>query len=286
MKVILKQDVENLGRKGDTVEVAPGYGRNYLVPQKLALEITASNMKMIEIERQSLQKKIEQERLSFKGLIQKLNEVSLTFTKKAGEKDVIFGSVSPSDIREELGKLGFEIDKKKILLAEPIKRLGNYTVPIKVYHDDRAEIKVELVREEEDKEEKKEEVEEVKKEEKVEEKAAAEEEKKKEAKEAEEEKKEEEKEEAKEEEREEPREEEKVETQEAKEETDKESKEAKEGKKEELEKIEAEVKEEAKEETKEGAEEEKKEEAAKRIEEENGGEKGKEEEEADEASKK
>lgn len=192
MKVILKQDIENLGRKGDTVEVAPGYGRNYLIPKKLALEITPSNLRMIEIERQALKKKIELERASFTEVIQKLNEVSLSFIRKAGEKDVIFGSVSSSDIREELEKLGFEIDKKKILLDDPIKRLGNYTVPIKVFYDDRAEIKVEVVREEEAKEEKKEEIEVEKREEvKEEEKAEAKEEKKEEVEETEEEKKEE-----------------------------------------------------------------------------------------------
>jgi large subunit ribosomal protein L9 len=272
MKVILKQDIENLGRKGDTVEIAPGYGRNYLIPRKLALEITASNLKMIEIERQALKKKIEQERLSFKDLIQKLNEVSLAFTRKAGEKDVIFGSVSSSDIKEELEKLGFEIDKKKILLDEPLKRLGNYTVSIKVYYDDRAEIKVQVIREGEAKEEKKEDLEEVKKEEKREEKAAAEEEEKEEAKEAEEEKKEEEQEEVKEKEkeeiREEPVKEEEVKTEGVKEEVQKESEKAKEEKKEEAEeKTEMEAKgveeteEEKKKETKAGAEEEKKEEA-------------------------
>jgi len=246
---MLKQDVENLGRKGDTVEVASGYGRNYLIPRKLALQITPSNLKMIEIERQALRKKIEQERLSFKELIQKLNEVSLTFTRKAGEKDVIFGSVSSSDIKEELGKLGFEIDKKKILLDEPVKRLGNYTVPIKVYYDDRAEIKVQVLREEEAEEEKKEEIEEVKKKEKAEEEAAAEEEKEEEEK------------------REEPKEEEKAELEEAKEEAKEESKEATKEKKEEAEEtigMEAtgvEPEEEKKEETTAEVEEEKKEEA-------------------------
>jgi large subunit ribosomal protein L9 len=263
MKVILKQDVENLGRKGDTVEIAPGYGRNYLIPRKLALEITASNLKMIEIERQALKKKIEQERLSFTELIQKLNEVSLVFTRKAGEKDVIFGSVSSSDIKEELAKLGFEIDKKKILLDEPLKRLGNYTASIKVYYDDRAEIKVQVIREGEAKEEKKEDLEEMKKEEKGKEKAAEEEEKE-EAKESEEEKKEE----AKEEKREEPKEERKAEAEEAKGEVEKESKKALKEKKEEAEeKTEMETKgaeeteEEKKEEAKAETEEEKKEEA-------------------------
>jgi large subunit ribosomal protein L9 len=148
MKVILKLDVEKLGHKGDVVNVAPGFGRNYLIPRKLALEVTPSNMKMIEIERQALKKKIEQERLSFQDTIRKLNGVTLTFPRRAGEKDVIFGSVSAGDVKEALDRLGFEIDKKKIHLDEPIKRLGNFTVPIKVYREDKAEVKVVVVKEE------------------------------------------------------------------------------------------------------------------------------------------
>ncbi len=148
MKVILKHNVENLGRKGDIVNVAAGYGRNFLLPKKLAAEVTPSNMKMVEIEQLALKKKAEQERLSFQSEIQKLNEVTLTFPRKAGEKDVIFGSVSASDIKDALEKMGFEIDKKKIVLDEPIKRLGNFTVPIKIYHEDKAEVKIEVVKEE------------------------------------------------------------------------------------------------------------------------------------------
>jgi large subunit ribosomal protein L9 len=149
MKVILKQDVENVGRKGDIINVAPGFGRNFLLPRKLALEVTASNMKMVEVERKSLKKKVELERVSFQGLIERLNQVSLSFARKAGEKDHIFGSVSAGDIKDALDKLGFEIDKKKIALDEPLKRLGNYTVAVKVFHDDKAEIKVAVVKEEE-----------------------------------------------------------------------------------------------------------------------------------------
>ncbi len=145
MRVILKQNVENLGRKGDIVNVAPGYGRNYLIPKKIALEVTSSNVKMIEIEQQALKKAVEKERASYQGVIGKLTETILVFKRKAGEKDVIFGSVSSADVREALHELGFEIDKKKILLDEPIKRLGNYTVPIKIFHEDRAEVKVEVV---------------------------------------------------------------------------------------------------------------------------------------------
>ncbi len=147
MRVILKQDVENLGRKGDMVNVASGYGRNFLIPRKMALEVTPSNMKMIEIEQQALRKSVEKERASYQDLINSLNETTLTFKRKAGEKDVIFGSVSSSDVKEALDELGIEIDKKKIIIEEPIKRLGNYTVSIKVFHEDRAEVKVEVVKE-------------------------------------------------------------------------------------------------------------------------------------------
>lgn len=149
MKIILKQDVENLGRKGDVIKVAAGYGRNFLLPRKLGIEVTSSNVKLIEVERQSLKKKVESERLSFRDLINRLNEVTLSFARKAGEKDHIFGSVSASDIKDALDKQGFEIDKKKIVLDEPLKRLGNYSVTIKVFHDDKAEIKVAIVKEEE-----------------------------------------------------------------------------------------------------------------------------------------
>jgi large subunit ribosomal protein L9 len=153
MKVILKHDVDNLCRKGDVVNVAPGYGRNYLIPRKLALEVTASNLKMVAIEKQTLKKNLEKERLSYQDLIGKLNEVTVTFARKAGEKDMIFGSVSAGDIKDALNELGFEIEKKKIILDEPIKRLGNYTIPIKVFHDDKAGLKVEVRRDQESGEE-------------------------------------------------------------------------------------------------------------------------------------
>lgn len=148
MKIILLENVEKVGRKGDIIEVAPGFARNYLIPRKLAMEVTPSNLKMVEMQQKALKKKLEKERLTYQELIKKLNELTLTFVRKSSEKDIIFGSVSAADIHEELTKLGFEIDKKKILLDEPIKRLGTFTVPIKVYHEDRAEIKVVVVKEE------------------------------------------------------------------------------------------------------------------------------------------
>ncbi|MCK4496312.1 MAG: 50S ribosomal protein L9 [Candidatus Aminicenantes bacterium] len=155
MKVIQKDNIENLGRKGDIVEIAPGYGRNYLIPKKLALEVSLSNMKMIEMEQQALKKRLEKEVLSYQELIQQLNQTTLSFVRKAGEKDIIFGSVSSSDVKEALDKVGFEIDKKKILLIEPIKRLGNFTVAIKVFHEQQAEVKIEVIKEEEEGKEKK-----------------------------------------------------------------------------------------------------------------------------------
>src|SRR5512136_2831969 len=148
MKVILKQDVEKLGRRGDVVNVAPGYGRNYLIPRKMALAVTPTNVKTIEIERAALKKKLEAERKTFQSLVQKLNQVSLTFPRRAGDKDVIFGSVSAGDVKEALDALGYDIDKKKILLDEPIKRLGNFAVPIKIGPEDRAEVTVVVAREE------------------------------------------------------------------------------------------------------------------------------------------
>lgn len=148
MRVILKENIENLGKKGDLVDVAPGYGRNYLIPKNLALEVTPTNLKMIEMQQQALQKGLEKEMESHRALIDQLNEVTLTFPRKAGEKDAIFGSVSTGDVRDALEKLDFDIEKKKILLDEPIKKLGNYSVAIKVFHDEKAEIKVAVVKEE------------------------------------------------------------------------------------------------------------------------------------------
>ncbi len=147
MRVILRENIENLGRKGDIVDVAAGYGRNFLIPKKLALEVTPSNMKMIEMQQRALKKKFDQEKASFQDIIDKLNETRLTFIRKTAEKDIIFGSVSSADIREALSEQGMDVDKKKVMLDEPIKRLGNYTVPIKIFHDERAEVSIEVITE-------------------------------------------------------------------------------------------------------------------------------------------
>jgi len=147
MRVILRENIENLGKKGDIVHVAPGYGRNHLLPKKLAIEVTPANMKMIEIQQQALKKGLEKEMVAYRDIVQKINLVKLSFIRKTGEKDVVFGSVSSSDIKEALDKLGFDIEKKNILLDEPIKRLGNYSVPIKIFQEEKAEIKIEVIKE-------------------------------------------------------------------------------------------------------------------------------------------
>jgi large subunit ribosomal protein L9 len=147
MRVILRENIENLGKKGDIVNVAPGFGRNYLIPKKIAIEVTSRNKKMIEIEQKVLQKGFEKEMASYQEILDRLNSATLSFTRKTSENDVIFGSVSSTDIRDALAAQGFEVEKKKIILDDPIKRLGNYTVPIKIFHEERAEVKLEVIKE-------------------------------------------------------------------------------------------------------------------------------------------
>ena len=178
MKLLLKENLENLGKKGDIVNVAPGYGRNYLIPKKLALKVTPSNMKMIEIEQKALRKGLEKEMESYNEIIEKLNNTNLVFIRKTSEKDTIYGSVSGNDIKEALDKLDLDVEKKRILLEEPIKKTGIFTVPVRVFQEHQAEVKVEVKKEEEEELKK-----EAKKEEKREKKAEKEE--KKEAKKAE-----------------------------------------------------------------------------------------------------
>jgi len=114
MKLLLRENLENLGKKGDIVNVAPGYGRNYLIPKKLAIRVTPSNMKMIEIEQKALKKGLEKEMESYNEMIERLNNTSLVFQRKTSEKETIYGSVSVNDIKESLDKLGLDIEKKRI----------------------------------------------------------------------------------------------------------------------------------------------------------------------------
>ncbi|MBD3413302.1 MAG: 50S ribosomal protein L9 [Candidatus Aminicenantes bacterium] len=157
MKLLLRENIESLGKKGDIVDVAPGYGRNYLIPKELGIRVTSSNMKMIEIEQKALKKGLEKEMESYNEIIERLNNTHLLFKRKTSEKETIYGSVSANDIKEELDKLGFDIEKKRILLEDPIKKSGIYTVLVKVFHEHQGELKIEVKSEGEGKAKKEEE---------------------------------------------------------------------------------------------------------------------------------
>src|SRR5258708_8894579 len=142
MEVILKEDVPKLGQRGDVVKVAEGYGRNYLLPHKLAIEATTGNKAVIEQMRQSAVRRTAVEKADADALAKQLEGVTLTFQRKAGEKDHLFGSVTSADLAEQLEKKGFTIDRRKIQLTDPLKSLGEVDVPINLHRDVTSRIKV------------------------------------------------------------------------------------------------------------------------------------------------
>lgn len=145
MKVILKSDVERLGRMGDLVEVKAGYARNFLLPKSLAALATNKNVKMLAHEKRIIEAKIKKERLSAEEVAQQIAALSITIPVKVGEEGKLFGSISSKDIAEAMCAAGMEVDKRKILLDKPIKALGVVQVPVKVHHDVSASVKVEVV---------------------------------------------------------------------------------------------------------------------------------------------
>ncbi|HWX53352.1 MAG TPA: 50S ribosomal protein L9 [Verrucomicrobiae bacterium] len=147
MEVILKEDVPKLGHRGDVVKVAEGYGRNYLLPHKLAIEATAGNKAVVEQMRQSAVRRTAVEKADAEALARQLEGVSLSFRRKAGEKDHLFGSVTPSDIAEALEKKGFNIDRRKLQLTDPLKSLGDFDVPIRLHRDVTSRVKVVIEKE-------------------------------------------------------------------------------------------------------------------------------------------
>ncbi|MFI5280731.1 MAG: 50S ribosomal protein L9 [Gemmatimonadales bacterium] len=147
MDVILRQDVDNLGRAGEVVTVKDGYGRNFLLPRGLAYQATDSNKKRIEAENAQRAKKRAGEVAAAGTLAAKLEALSLTFTMKAGEGDKLFGSVTAGDVAEKLKAEGFDLDRKAIDLAEPLKALGVYRVPERLHADVNPEVRVWVVRE-------------------------------------------------------------------------------------------------------------------------------------------
>jgi large subunit ribosomal protein L9 len=148
MQIILQEDVEKLGNRGELVEVAEGYARNFLLPRKLGLEATAGNLKRLERMRAHFAKKEATEKDAAQKQGEQLAAVSLEFTRKAGENDQLFGSVTSLDVAEALAGKGFEIDRKKIVLAEPIKVMGEYEVPVKLHREVIVNVKVAVKKEE------------------------------------------------------------------------------------------------------------------------------------------
>jgi len=142
MEVILKEDVETLGHRGDVVKVANGYGRNYLLPQRLAIEATAGNKAVIAQMKESANRKAAKDKAAALEHAEKLNAVELTFERKVGANDVLFGSVTSADIAAELEKQGYEIDRRKIALDEPLKQIGEFHVSVKLFREVSAHVKV------------------------------------------------------------------------------------------------------------------------------------------------
>ena len=147
MKVILRSDVERLGSAGDVVSVAAGYARNFLLPRGFAVAATDGNVQLIEIEKKRLAKDQVRLKEEAAALAKELEQVSLTISKQAGEEDKLFGSVTNMEIAEALAKENHEIDKRKIILEEPIKALGIYTVPVKLHTEVTANVKLWVVKE-------------------------------------------------------------------------------------------------------------------------------------------
>jgi len=147
MEVILKEDVPKLGHRGDVVKVAEGYGRNFLLPKKLAIEATAANKAVIEQMKAAAVRRTARERSDAEALAKQFDGVSLHFTRRAGESDQLFGSVTTSDIASELESRGFNVDRRKIQLNEPLKNLGEFDVPIRLHKDVTTHIKVTITKE-------------------------------------------------------------------------------------------------------------------------------------------
>jgi large subunit ribosomal protein L9 len=147
MEVILKEDVEKLGHRGDIVKVAEGFGRNFLLPRKLAIEASRTNKAVIEQMKAAAVRKSAKEKTGAEALAQQLNDVQLAFTRKVGEKDHLFGSVTSADIASALEAKGFNVDRRKIHLDDPLKSLGEFHVPVKLHREVTAHVKVTVGRE-------------------------------------------------------------------------------------------------------------------------------------------
>ena len=147
MEVILREHVDNVGRRGEVVKVADGYARNFLLPRKLALLVTEGNKKQIEREKVKFDAKELEEQKSAEAVAGRLAGVEIQIARKVGDHDVLFGSVTSADIAEALAAKGFEIDRRKLHLVEPIKKLGEFQVPLKLHREVTTNVKVTVVAE-------------------------------------------------------------------------------------------------------------------------------------------
>lgn len=147
MEVILREEIDNLGIRGDVVKVAPGYARNYLIPRKLAVLATSANKKIVAQEREAWLRREAVLKVQAEELAALLGKVTLSFEQKAGDTDQLFGSVTSKDIADALQQAGFTIDRKKILLAQPIKHLGEHTVGVKLHREVTVQVPVKVLRE-------------------------------------------------------------------------------------------------------------------------------------------
>ncbi len=145
MEVILREHVENLGRRGDVVKVAAGYARNYLLPRKLALLVNDQSRRQIERERKVADVRELQERQDAEAVAIKLAAAEVVLARRVGEHDALYGSVTSADIAEVLASQGFHVEKRKIVLAEPIKQVGEFEVTVKIHHDVQGQVKVKVV---------------------------------------------------------------------------------------------------------------------------------------------
>ena len=141
-KVLLREDVDDLGARGEIVRVRSGYARNYLLPRNLAVEATAGNVKGIESERAALLKKEAKERASAEAQSEQMSTLNLEFKRKAGEQGALYGSVTSMDVAEALRERGYEIDRHRIHLREPLKRVGEYTVPVRLHREVTIDLRV------------------------------------------------------------------------------------------------------------------------------------------------
>ena len=147
LEVILREHVENLGKRGDVVKVAEGYARNFLLPRKLALAVTDNNKRQIERERAAAEARDAEEKVQAESLAQRISALEIEIARRVGENDTLYGSVTSADIAQALQAKGFEVEKKRIHLGEPLKALGETTVPVKVHREVTAQLKVKVVAE-------------------------------------------------------------------------------------------------------------------------------------------